>query len=327
MTAQFGLLSVKLLKLFAFISLFHYSQSNEPVNHSVILQSCRPISLTVPQFGYVSKIQSSMVVIYSVPNSSIPKCRSCKIVEMTVNEVCKLCKPAKNDKILTFVRLNYDDKDVAMLKLFKELGITEIPAIEFWYSGKRFLASSNLITKPSRLTGWLTEISSGQYIFMSSSNDTLNSLLLIITLMLFLTSIGAFFIYLVNNVYWMDILFDYILTSNRIGILCLSIIFTAISGQMWNHMRGAPFIHFDAKEKAIGFISKGTSSQLMIESYIILLIYAIICRSLIYVDDLVHHRIEKQECITQAEARNSMTGIMVFVIASSSLMTLYRMKV
>ncbi|VDM62753.1 unnamed protein product [Angiostrongylus costaricensis] len=60
------------------------------------------------------------------------------------------------------------------------------------------------------------------------------------------------------------------------GLICLCITFVFLSGQMWNHIRGPPFIMNNPQTREASFIHGSAQYQLVAETYIIGTLYAAI---------------------------------------------------
>lgn len=58
-----------------------------------------------------------------------------------------------------------------------------------------------------------------------------------------------------------------------------------MSGQMWNHIRGPPFIMTNPNTKETSFIHGSTQYQLIAETYIVALMYGLITAGFIVIND------------------------------------------
>ncbi|CAD5122082.1 DgyrCDS10533 [Dimorphilus gyrociliatus] len=65
---------------------------------------------------------------------------------------------------------------------------------------------------------------------------------------------------------------DFLYNRNSWGIAALSIIFAMISGQMWNHIRGPPFLHSNPQTGQTLFIHSSSQAQFIIETYIVIVL-------------------------------------------------------
>uniref|UniRef100_A0A0N5AKS6 Magnesium transporter protein 1 n=1 Tax=Syphacia muris TaxID=451379 RepID=A0A0N5AKS6_9BILA len=74
---------------------------------------------------------------------------------------------------------------------------------------------------------------------------------------------------------------------NRTGwaVICLSIVFAFMSGQMWNHIRGPPFIMNNPHTHTTSFIHGSTQYQLIAETYFVAALYAAVTSGFILMSD------------------------------------------
>ncbi|CAG0880144.1 unnamed protein product [Darwinula stevensoni] len=68
---------------------------------------------------------------------------------------------------------------------------------------------------------------------------------------------------------------DFLANKTMWGLACLGFMFAMISGQMWNHIRSPPFIHRNHQGN-FGYIYGSSQGQLVLETYIVIGIYAAI---------------------------------------------------
>jgi len=71
------------------------------------------------------------------------------------------------------------------------------------------------------------------------------------------------------------------------GIICLCIVFAFMSGQMWNHIRGPPFVMTNPQTRETSFIHGSTQFQLVAETYIVLVLYATVTLGVILLNESV----------------------------------------
>jgi len=69
------------------------------------------------------------------------------------------------------------------------------------------------------------------------------------------------------------------------GSVCLAIVFAFMSGQMWNHIRGPPFVMTNPQTRETVFIHGSTQFQLISETYIVLGLYAGITAGVVILND------------------------------------------
>lgn len=61
---------------------------------------------------------------------------------------------------------------------------------------------------------------------------------------------------------------DFLANKKFWGIIALVFCFIMVSGQMWNHIRGPPFMH-RSQNGAIAYIHGSSQGQLVVETYIV----------------------------------------------------------
>ncbi|CAJ0942089.1 unnamed protein product, partial [Mesorhabditis belari] len=69
------------------------------------------------------------------------------------------------------------------------------------------------------------------------------------------------------------------------GCVCLCIVFVFMSGQMWNHIRGPPFVMTNPNTRETSFIHGSTQFQLISETYIVAVLYAAVTLGFILMND------------------------------------------
>ncbi|KAH6930517.1 hypothetical protein HPB50_014644 [Hyalomma asiaticum] len=89
-----------------------------------------------------------------------------------------------------------------------------------------------------------------------------------IALVILVALIGALLYMRRNNL-------DFLYNKTSWGIAALCIVFAMTSGQMWNHIRGPPFMH--KTQRGVAYIHSSSGGQLIVETYIVIfLIMAIV---------------------------------------------------
>ncbi|EGT56520.1 hypothetical protein CAEBREN_22805 [Caenorhabditis brenneri] len=78
---------------------------------------------------------------------------------------------------------------------------------------------------------------------------------------------------------------DFLLNRTMWGCVCLAITFIFMSGQMWNHIRGPPFMINNPQTKEPSFIHGSTQFQLIAETYIVAVLYGLIALGFIFVNE------------------------------------------
>ncbi|XP_065312943.1 tumor suppressor candidate 3-like isoform X2 [Gordionus sp. m RMFG-2023] len=74
---------------------------------------------------------------------------------------------------------------------------------------------------------------------------------------------------------------NFLYQSNLWASISLFFIFIMISGQMWNHIRGPPFMHRNPRTGGVNYIRHDGRAQFIVESYIVIILYAAITLGII----------------------------------------------
>uniref|UniRef100_A0A7E4UV88 Magnesium transporter protein 1 n=1 Tax=Panagrellus redivivus TaxID=6233 RepID=A0A7E4UV88_PANRE len=103
------------------------------------------------------------------------------------------------------------------------------------------------------------------------------------------------------------------------GLACLTIVFCFMSGQMWNHIRGPPFVMTHPQSRETSIIHSSTQYQLILETYVVLGLYAIITVGMIAILDAP----ERKDTYRRGWA---IAGLSVVAIFFSLLLSVFRLK-
>jgi len=105
------------------------------------------------------------------------------------------------------------------------------------------------------------------------------------------------------------------------GIVCLCIVFAFMSGQMWNHIRGPPFILTNPQTRETAFIHGSTQFQLIAETYIVFVMYAAVTVGMILLNEAASNKLEpgKRKLLT-------CVGLGLVVVFFSLLLSIFRSK-
>lgn len=68
---------------------------------------------------------------------------------------------------------------------------------------------------------------------------------------------------------------EFLYNKTAWSLLALFFVFAMISGQMWNHIRGPPFVH-KTHQGGVAYISGSSQSQFVLETYFVMVIYGLI---------------------------------------------------
>ncbi|CAG0891504.1 unnamed protein product [Cyprideis torosa] len=72
---------------------------------------------------------------------------------------------------------------------------------------------------------------------------------------------------------------DFLKNKTMWAIFCLCFVFAMISGQMWNHIRGPPFLH--KSQNGVGYIHGSSQGQFIFETYLVIIMYGCISLGII----------------------------------------------
>jgi len=73
---------------------------------------------------------------------------------------------------------------------------------------------------------------------------------------------------------------EFLYNKTAWSILALFFVFAMISGQMWNHIRGPPFVH-KTQQGGVSYISGSSQSQYVLETYFVMAMYGLIVGGMI----------------------------------------------
>ncbi|WKY00541.1 hypothetical protein Q1695_014964 [Nippostrongylus brasiliensis] len=119
------------------------------------------------------------------------------------------------------------------------------------------------------------------------------------------------------------------------GLVCLCITFVFLSGQMWNHIRGPPFIMNNPQTREASFIHGSTQYQLVAETYIVGALYAAITFGFILLNEAASPSSEGSEKKKSSSSKpffgvnNNMlayVGLGLVVVFFSLMLSIFRSK-
>jgi len=106
------------------------------------------------------------------------------------------------------------------------------------------------------------------------------------------------------------------------GVFVILAILICISGQIWNSIRGSPFLHRNQQTGQIGLFSGSSGYQFIAETYIVFLLYFGVCAGMIILN-------EAPKLTGQTGKRKAMMailGILMVVFFFSFLLSVFRSK-
>jgi len=78
---------------------------------------------------------------------------------------------------------------------------------------------------------------------------------------------------------------EFIYNKNYWAIAAVTVVFIMISGQMWNHIRNPPYAHRNPQNGEIIYIHGSSDGQLIAETYIVFVLYAMVCLGFIFLNE------------------------------------------
>jgi len=114
---------------------------------------------------------------------------------------------------------------------------------------------------------------------------------------------------------------DFIYSANFWGAICVISTIAFTSGQMWNHIRSPPFLMTHPQTRETSFIHGSTQYQLVAETYIVFVMYAVISIGMVLLNDFVQSKADQRK-------RQMMVyvGIGLVLVFFSLLLSIFRSK-
>ncbi|XP_064607625.1 tumor suppressor candidate 3-like [Liolophura sinensis] len=78
---------------------------------------------------------------------------------------------------------------------------------------------------------------------------------------------------------------EFLYNKTSWGIAALSVIFAMTSGQMWNHIRGPPFMHRNPNTGQVLYIHSSSQGQFIMETYIVMLLNVAVVAGMILLNE------------------------------------------
>jgi len=113
---------------------------------------------------------------------------------------------------------------------------------------------------------------------------------------------------------------EFLYNKTAWSLLALFFVFAMISGQMWNHIRGPPFVH-KTQQGGVAYISGSSQSQFVLETYFVMVIYGLIVCGMIMLTEAGETRgdIGKRRILAVA-------GMALFAFFFSLILSIFRSK-
>ncbi|KAK4887222.1 hypothetical protein RN001_003493 [Aquatica leii] len=128
-----------------------------------------------------------------------------------------------------------------------------------------------------------------------------------------LFAIVAGFLYLRRNN------LDFLYNKNMWAIGALFFCFTMVSGQMWNHIRGPPFVHKN-QQGQVAYIHGSSQGQFVLETYIVMVLNAAIVLGMILLTESGKKGDPKKKKIL------AIAGIILVSVFFSLILSIFRSK-
>ncbi|VDM10784.1 unnamed protein product [Wuchereria bancrofti] len=114
---------------------------------------------------------------------------------------------------------------------------------------------------------------------------------------------------------------DFLYNRTSWALICLCIVFAFMSGQMWNHIHGPPFVMTNSHTRETSFIHGSTQYQLVAETYLVAILYAAITAGFILMNDAADGKGDSGRRRIMA-----FVGLGLVVIFFSLLLSIFRSK-
>jgi len=114
---------------------------------------------------------------------------------------------------------------------------------------------------------------------------------------------------------------DFLYNRTSWGIMALTVVFAMLSGQMWNHIRGPPFLHKNPSTGQLMYIHGSSQFQFIAESYVVFILYGVISGGIILM-------CEANNVKGEANKRKVMVlgGLAMFAVFFSIVLSIFRAK-
>lgn len=113
---------------------------------------------------------------------------------------------------------------------------------------------------------------------------------------------------------------EFLYNKTAWGLIALVFVFAMCSGQMWNHIRGPPFIHNTPNGKA-NYIHGSSQGQFVLETYFVMILYAAIVSGMILLTDAADGKgdVGKRKIL-------AMVGLALLAFFFSLILSIFRSK-
>ncbi|XP_049859474.1 tumor suppressor candidate 3 [Schistocerca gregaria] len=129
-----------------------------------------------------------------------------------------------------------------------------------------------------------------------------------------LSALVAGFIYLRRNN------LDFLYNKNCWAVIAVSFCFAMVSGQMWNHIRGPPFVH-KTSSGGVAYIHGSSQGQFVLETYIVMLLNAFVVLGMVLITEAAVQKgdVRKRRII-------AIGGLVIVAAFFSLILSMFRSK-
>ncbi|CAL1263705.1 unnamed protein product [Larinioides sclopetarius] len=113
---------------------------------------------------------------------------------------------------------------------------------------------------------------------------------------------------------------DFLCNKTSWGLISVCIVLAMTSGQMWNHIRGPPFMQRSSRG-SVGYIHGSSGGQFIIETYIVIVLNAAIVLGMILLNEAAASKGDSKK-----RKIMSIIGLAVVAVFFSLLLSVFRMK-
>lgn len=114
---------------------------------------------------------------------------------------------------------------------------------------------------------------------------------------------------------------DFLYNKTLWGISAIFFCLAMISGQMWNHIRGPPFVH-RSQNGGVVYIHGSSQGQFVLETYIIIVLNSAIVIGMIMISDAA----ARKNCDVRMRQILALVGIAIVAIFFSVILSIFRSK-
>lgn len=199
-------------------------------------------------------------------------------------------------------------------EVFQALGLKSAPAfLHFPPKGKRKSADTYDIQRvgyqAETLAKWVAERTDVRIQIFRPPNYTGT------VVMALLFTLGAVLLYVQRNN------LDFLWNKTFWGMMAIFAVLVMTSGQMWNHIRGAPYYHRNPHTGTFHYIHGSSQGQLVAETHLVMLIHAAIVIGFILLN-----QIETNDVDGSKRQFSVVCGLVMVVFFISVLVSIFRRK-